>query len=103
MVAATSPGLRIRGRKNRINFWTSQIAYQMVVPALDRNRQYARGHINAGRIAQRHQAEKRTDGSESSVTGPCAVPAILFDAIEEPQNDRSLHIRQSEARRFYPN
>jgi len=54
MVAATSPGLRVRGRKDRVDFRTSQIAHQTVVPPLDWNRQYARGYIDAGRIAQRH-------------------------------------------------
>jgi len=100
MVAATSPGRRVRGCKNRVDFRTSQIAHQTVVPPLDWNRQYARGHIDAGRITQRHQAEKRADGSEAGVTGPCAVPAILFDTIEEPQDYRSLYIRQCEAGRF---
>ena len=103
MVTATSPGLRIRRRENRVDFQTNQIAYQMVVPTLDRNRQYARGHIDACRVAQRHQAEKRADGCEPNVPGPHGVPAILFDAIEEPQNDRSLHIRQCEMGRFHAN
>ena len=58
MVAATSPGRRVRGRENRVDFGTSQIAYQTVVPTLDRNRQNARGNVDAGRIALCHQAEE---------------------------------------------
>src|ERR1017187_2699161 len=103
MVAAASPGLQIGGRQDRLDFRPSQVAHQSVIPTLDRNRQYACGHIHAGWIAQRQQTKERADCSESDIAGPGTVPAILFEAIEELENDRSLDIGQREASRFFAN
>lgn len=101
MVAATSPGLGIGGGKDRVNFRAGPKAHQPVIPTLDRNRQYACGHIDTARIAQGHRTEKRADGGEPHIPGPHAVPTFLFDAVEKLQNGRSLHIGQREARRFF--